>query len=140
MARVAKGTATSGSTLNLVDGALKLMVWTKAKTAIVVSLGVLLVIEVTIILCNLAKPIQGIPKDWSVLSGNREQWNWTNGAICGHSTSGDSILASGEEYHNVTLSAIASTTNREATLAIRMQDAKNGYLIVFIPDPWGQVA
>jgi hypothetical protein len=119
---------------------LKLMVWTKAKTAIVVSLGVVLAIEMTIILCNHAKPIQGIPKDWSVLSGNSEQWNWTNGAICGHSTSGDSILASGKEYDNVTLSAIASTTNREASLAIRMQDAKNGYLIVFVPDPWGQIA
>jgi hypothetical protein len=109
------------------------MVWTKAKTAIVVSLGVVLAIEMTIIICNQAKPIQGIPKDWSVLSGGSEQWNWTNGAICGHSTTGDSILASGKEYHNVTLSVIASTTNREASLAIRMQDAKNGYLIVFVP-------
>jgi hypothetical protein len=119
--------------------ALKLMVWTKAKTAIVVSLGVVLAIEMTIILCNHAKPIQGIPKDWSVLSGNSEQWNWINGAICGHSTTGDSILASGKEYHNVTLSAIASTTNREASLAIRMQDVKNGYLIVFVPNPWGHI-
>jgi hypothetical protein len=99
-----------------------------------------LVAGTTIILCNLAWPIQGIPKDWSVLSGNSEQWNWTNGAIYGHSTSGDSILASGKEYHNVTLSAIAGTTNREASLAIRMQDVKNGYLIVFVPDPWGRIA
>jgi hypothetical protein len=58
--------------------------------------------------------------------------------INGHSTTGDSILASGEEYHNVTLSAIASTTNREATLAIRMLDANNGYLIVFTPWEYGK--
>ncbi len=116
------------------------MAWTNAKTAIVAGLGVLLVIgTTTIIIRNQAKPIRGIPKDWSVLSGSSEQWNWTNGAIYGHSTTGDSILASGEEYHNVTLSAIASTTNREASLAIRMQDAKNGYLIVFVPDPWGRI-
>jgi hypothetical protein len=31
------------------------------------------------------------------------------------------------------LSAIASTTNREASLAIRMQDANNGYIIIFAP-------
>jgi hypothetical protein len=31
------------------------------------------------------------------------------------------------------LSAVASTTNREASLAIRLQDANNGYLIIFAP-------
>ncbi len=39
---IAKGAAASGSTLTLIKGALKIMAWTKAKTAIVVSLGVLL--------------------------------------------------------------------------------------------------
>ncbi len=34
---------------------------------------------------------------------------------------------------NVTLSAIASTTNREASLAVRLQDANNGYLVIFAP-------
>jgi uncharacterized protein (TIGR03435 family) len=39
---IAKGAAASGSTLTIIQGALKLMAWTKAKTAIVVGVGVLL--------------------------------------------------------------------------------------------------
>jgi uncharacterized protein (TIGR03435 family) len=39
---IAKGVAASGSTLTLIKGALNLMAWTKAKTAIVVGVGVLL--------------------------------------------------------------------------------------------------
>jgi len=39
---VAKGVAASGSTLTLIKGALKIMAWTKMKTAIVVGAGVLL--------------------------------------------------------------------------------------------------
>ena len=39
---VAKGAAASGSTLTLIKGALTIMAWTKAKTAIVVSTSVLL--------------------------------------------------------------------------------------------------
>jgi RNA polymerase sigma factor (sigma-70 family) len=39
---IAKGTAISGSTLALVKGALKLMAWSKAKTTVVVSAGILL--------------------------------------------------------------------------------------------------
>jgi RNA polymerase sigma factor (sigma-70 family) len=39
---IAKGAAASGSTLTLIKGALKIMAWTKAKTAIVVGASVLL--------------------------------------------------------------------------------------------------
>lgn len=98
----------------------------------VIGAGVL-VAGTTIILCNLAWPIRNIPTDWSVISGNNEQWYWANGKINAHSTTEETILASGKEYHNITLSAIASTTNREASLAIRMQDANNGYIIIFAP-------
>ena len=45
---VAKGAAAGGSTLTLVKGALKLMAWTKAKTAIVISAGVLLAAGTTV--------------------------------------------------------------------------------------------
>ena len=41
-AAAAKGAAVSSSTLTLIKGALKIMAWTKAKTAIVVGAGVLL--------------------------------------------------------------------------------------------------
>ena len=39
---ITKGAAASGSTITLIKGALKLMAWTKAKTAIITSVGVLL--------------------------------------------------------------------------------------------------
>ena len=39
---IAKGASANGSTLTLIKGALKLMAWTKAKTAMVIGLGVLL--------------------------------------------------------------------------------------------------
>jgi hypothetical protein len=134
---IAKGAAASGSTLTLIKGALKLMAWTKAKTAIVTSACVLLAAgTTTVIICEANKPIhiQGIPKDWSILSGNSEQWTWDNNAINGHTTNGDSILASTKQYGNVTVSAMVSTTNREASLALRMQDADNGYIAAFVPD------
>jgi RNA polymerase sigma factor (sigma-70 family) len=134
---VAKGAAASTSTLTLIKGALKIMAWTKMKTAIVVGACVLLTAgTATVIVCIADKPvhIQGIPKDWSVLSGSREQWNWDNNTINGHSTNGDSILASTRQYGDVTVSAVVSTTNREASLALRLQDADNGYLAVFVPD------
>jgi RNA polymerase sigma factor (sigma-70 family) len=39
---ITKGAAASGSTLTLVKGALKIMAWTKAKTVLIVSVGLLL--------------------------------------------------------------------------------------------------
>ena len=39
---IAKGATLSGTTLTLINGALKLMAWTKAKTAIAAGIGVLL--------------------------------------------------------------------------------------------------
>jgi RNA polymerase sigma factor (sigma-70 family) len=42
-ATAAKGAVVSGSTLTLIKGALKIMAWTKAKTAIVVGVGAVLV-------------------------------------------------------------------------------------------------
>jgi RNA polymerase sigma factor (sigma-70 family) len=40
---IAKGAAASASTLTLIKGALKIMAWTKAKTTIVIGIGILLV-------------------------------------------------------------------------------------------------
>jgi RNA polymerase sigma factor (sigma-70 family) len=136
---MSKGAAAGTATLTLVKGALKIMAWTKVKTAIVIGVCVLLTAgTTTVIICNRDKPIQGIPKDWSALTGNIEQWNWADGKINAHSTTGDTILASSKEYKDVTVSVIAGTTNRDADLAIRMLDANNGYLVVFVPDgtPW----
>jgi RNA polymerase sigma factor (sigma-70 family) len=133
---IAKGAAASGSTLTLIKGALKIMAWTKAKTALVAGACVLLAAGTTTLTLVASRPvhIQGIPKDWSILSGNSDQWNWSDNTINGHSTTGDSILASTRQYGDVTVSAMVSTTNKEASLALRMQDADNGYLAVFAPD------
>jgi uncharacterized protein (TIGR03435 family) len=46
-AAIGKGATASNSTLTIIKGALKLMAWTKAKTAIVVGIGVLLGIGTT---------------------------------------------------------------------------------------------
>jgi RNA polymerase sigma factor (sigma-70 family) len=138
-AAVTKGAAASTSTLTLIKGALKLMAWSKAKTAVVAGACVLLAAgTTTLAVYHSNKPIEGIPKDWSVLSGDSGQWTWANGAINGHSTGGDCILASNKKYRDVTLSAIAGTTNRDACLAFRLQDAQNGYFVLYVPDntPW----
>ena len=139
-AAITKGAADSGSTLTLIKGALKLMAWTKMKTAIVVGACILLTAgtATTIVICTQPRPVLGIPKDWSVLNGNVDQWNWTNGAINGHSTSGDTILPSTRQYEDVTISAIVNTTNRDADLVFRMQDADNGYIVCYAPagTPW----
>jgi hypothetical protein len=99
-----------------------------------IGLGALLAAGIiAIILYNLGRPMRSIRSEWSVISGDSGQWSLENGKIKAHSDTGDSIFASSGEYGNVTFSAVAGTPNREATLAIRMQDAANGYLIVFVP-------
>jgi len=119
------------------------MAWTNAKTAAVAGACVLLVAVTAIIMFYIREmPVQGIPKNWSTISGDLDQWTWANGAINAHSSAGETILASTREYRDVTLSAWASTTNREASLAIRMRDADNGYIVIFAPAgtpcPWNE--
>ena len=46
---VAKGAAASGSTLTLIKGALKIMAWTKAKTTVVTTVGILLAAGTTVV-------------------------------------------------------------------------------------------
>ena len=65
---IAESARVIGSTFSLIKGALKIMVWTKAKTAIVVGVGVLLVAGTTMVLVQ--KHIEG--KQYSVA---REPWS-----------------------------------------------------------------
>ena len=130
----AKGAAAGGSTLTLIKGALKIMAWTKAKTAVVASACVLLAAgTTTITIYNAGKPMRNIQSEWSAISGNDGQWSWSGGKIEAHTIDGDSIFASSKRYGDVTFSAEASTSNGEASLAFRMQDGNNGYLAVFAP-------
>ncbi|HTV43362.1 MAG TPA: sigma-70 family RNA polymerase sigma factor [Candidatus Sulfotelmatobacter sp.] len=135
VAAVAKGATASVSTLTLIKGTLKIMAWTKVKTAAVAGAAALIILAgtATVIIYNHPRPIRGIPKDWSVLRGQADQWRWANGQIVGHSVAGDSILASRTKYHDVTISTIARSPDREASIAFRMQDADNGYVVVFAP-------
>jgi hypothetical protein len=110
------------------------MAWTKAKTAIVAGACVLLAAgTTTITIYNMGKPMRTIQSDWSAISGDNGQWVFADGQIEAHTTTGDSILASSEKYGDVTFSAIAKTINREASLAFRMQDAANSYILNFTP-------
>ena len=59
---IAKGAAASGSTLTLIQGALKIMAWTKAKTAIGVGIGILFVAGTTTIAIKEIKARQ--PEIW----------------------------------------------------------------------------
>ena len=53
---VAKGAVASGSTLSLIKGALKLMAWTKAKTAIVAGAAILIAAGTTTVIVKKATP------------------------------------------------------------------------------------
>jgi hypothetical protein len=75
-----------------------------------------------------------IPAGWSVMGLGTSQWRCVGDVIEAHSSAGDSILASSDDYADVVLSARVGTNNREASLAIRMQDISNGYIVIFIPD------
>ena len=104
-----------------------------AGIVIVISVCVVLAAGIATVYYWTADETVRIQGQWSALNSGEDQWNWVNGKIVAHSTNGESILASSREYRNVTLSAIVGTTNREASLAVRMQDADNGYLVIFAP-------
>ena len=53
---IVKGAAASGSTLTLIKGALRIMAWTKAKTAIVAGVGVLLAAGTTTVVVKSVMP------------------------------------------------------------------------------------
>ncbi len=111
-----------------------LMAWTKAKSAVVAGACLLLAVgTAAIVIYNMGKPMRTIQSEWSAISGDNGQWVFADGQIEAHTTTGDSILASSKKYGDVTFSAIAKTTNREASLAFRMQDAANGYILNFTP-------
>ena len=68
---LAKGAAGSTSTLTLIKGALKIMAWTKAKTAIVASVGVLLAAGTTTVTVKEIEEHQGY--QWQVGVGDIDE-------------------------------------------------------------------
>ena len=110
------------------------MAWSKTKTAVVAGACLLLAAgTAAILIYNMGKPMRTIQSEWSAISGDSGQWVFADGQIEALTITGDSILASSEKYGDVTFSATAKTTNREASLAFRMQDAANGYILNFTP-------
>jgi len=110
------------------------MAWSKTKTAVVGGVCLLLAAgTAAIVIYSMGKPMRTVQSEWSTISGGSGQWVFADGQIEAHTITGDSILASNEKYGDVTFSATAKTTNREASLAFRMQDAANGYILNFTP-------
>ncbi|MGA2854593.1 MAG: sigma-70 family RNA polymerase sigma factor [Verrucomicrobiota bacterium] len=64
MAVSAKGTAVSSSTLTLIKGALKIMAWTKAKTAVVAGVAAIVGIGTTVALVDALLPSPEIEGTW----------------------------------------------------------------------------
>jgi RNA polymerase sigma factor (sigma-70 family) len=62
---IAKGAAASGSTLTLIKGALKIMAWTKAKTAIVAGVAVILAAATSTIVIH--QIVKKNPTSWGAL-------------------------------------------------------------------------
>ena len=108
---VSKGAMASGSTLTLIQGALKIMAWTKAKTAIVVGVGVLLAAGTATVT---VKEIRGQrPYPWQVKNADSrlldrvppqvkivptifspsEGWTGNNGKLLGMGKSINDLLA-----------------------------------------------
>ncbi|MFN7138358.1 MAG: family 16 glycoside hydrolase [Limisphaerales bacterium] len=109
------------------------MAWNKLKIGLLVTCIALVVAGVLLSPIFFVRPVKGIPKGWSVISGNPDQWTWSEGKIKGETQDGESILASGKEYRDVSISAVALSTNREASFVIRAKDAQHGYLVAFVP-------
>ena len=115
---IAKGAAASGSILTLIKGALKIMAWTKAKTAIVVGVGVLLATGITTITVKEIEKYKTYP--WQVKSYDSRvldqappqvrilpaKYPQTSG---GWGTSRGKIMGLGAPVKNVIQAAYAST-------------------------------
>src|ERR1700691_4643945 len=67
---VAKGAAASGSTLTLIKGALKLMAWTHAKTAVVAGVVIILALGTTTITVKEIQDHRTYP--WQLAHSSRE--------------------------------------------------------------------
>jgi hypothetical protein len=110
------------------------MAWTKTKTTVVIGAWVLVAGTTTLTVNRLRdRSIREKPPDWSAFAGDINDWHWAGGNIKAHKDYGDGLLLSGKDYGDFTMSVVASVNNREASMAFRMQDKNNGYILVFCP-------
>lgn len=110
------------------------MIWTRKKSAIAISAGVLLAAVITALIFLVpSRTMRTIQSDWTVIRGSDGQWDCGGHKIAAYSTSGETILASSKKYGDVTFSAVAGSRDWDASLAVRLQDANNGYFIIYAP-------
>jgi hypothetical protein len=69
--------------------------------------------------------------EWLALSG---QWSWPGpGLLYGESEDLDGLILYQQDYADLSFSAEVQALDREASLAVRMLDGDNGYLVTLIP-------
>ena len=86
------------------------MAWTKSKIVMVAVAGLLLVSgTAAIILLHEGKSMRSLRTEWSVIRGDQSQWSFAGGKIMAHSFGGETILASRNQYGDVTFSAVAGS-------------------------------
>ena len=72
-----------------------------------------------------------LPIDWQV--AGKGLWTCANNVVKAYSIDGNGFLLSKAVYRDAYFEATVSTKDREASLAIRMQDEDNGYIVVLVP-------
>jgi uncharacterized protein (TIGR03435 family) len=133
---LAKGAAASGSTLTLIKGALKIMAWTKAKTAIVGSAVVLLAAGTTTITVKEIQEHRTYP--WQVHEGliTFDQLNQPPQVRILHSTfhksneygDGNKLLGTGVRAQDVIASAYGFVTPARAILPAGLPADRYDYI------------
>src|ERR1017187_8249522 len=138
---IAKGAAASGSTLTLIKGALKIMAWTKAKTAIVSGVVVLLAAGTTTITVKEIQDHRTYP--WQVHPGNitSDQVNQPSQVrilpskfrISDWATLNGKMIGTGVRAQNVVASAYGFVTSARVIFNVDLPGNRFDY-IACLPD------
>ena len=92
---VAKGATAGTTTLTLVKGALKIMTWTKMKTAVVVSMGAVVLLAGAVVATAISNHLAGDkPTAGEILQQVRRAYD----ALSSYSDSGNSVMESGRPF------------------------------------------
>jgi uncharacterized protein (TIGR03067 family) len=118
----AKGTAATSSTLALVKGTLKIMLWIKAKTSVITAAIIILAAGITTIAVNTSHGAQAADKPETALQGT---WlGRETGAPpgqCSMTITGDAMKFQGaipQEWYEAKLTLTPNTTPKQATILI----------------------
>ncbi|MEK6645499.1 MAG: family 16 glycoside hydrolase [Candidatus Firestonebacteria bacterium] len=75
---------------------------------------------------------QFLNEKWQILSG---KWENSDSYVKGFADEGDAILLyQNQEFENFTCSVKVKPVTREGSLILRARDAKNCYLLIFVPE------